>query len=181
MELLAELSDFDAGDFRVALNNKYQLRRASRAVILNDFNQIALLFVSKNNYHKLPGGGIEQGENVTEALIREVLEEVGAEISVHSEVGVIIEYRNKHEMMQLSYCFLARLEKIKEAPSYTEEEKSNGFALKWVDMEKALALLNDDRPKDYVGKLIRKRDYIFLTKAKELIMNVNGEKEWNKS
>jgi len=55
------------------------------------------LFVGKLNYYKLPGGGIDPGENREQALIREVLEEVGATISVDGEVGETLEYRSKYD------------------------------------------------------------------------------------
>lgn len=38
-----------------------------------------------------------------------LIEEVGVEINLISEVGAIIEYRDRFEFMQLSYCFLATL------------------------------------------------------------------------
>lgn len=171
MELLAELTELDIGLKGEGSTSdlKLQIRKASRAVVINESNKIALLFVSKKNYHKLPGGGIEQNENVYEALVREVYEEVGAEIKVILDVGVIIEYRDQHELMQVSYCYLASLENMLEAPSLTEEEQSNGFMLKWVPIEEAILLVHNDKPEDYVGRFIQKRDFTFLTKARELI------------
>ena len=56
-------------------------REASRAVLFDKNNLIPLLFVSKYNYHKLPGGGIDDSEDAIKALIREVLEKVDVEIS----------------------------------------------------------------------------------------------------
>ena len=53
-----------------------RLREAVRAIVLRN-GKIAILYVSKENYHKLPGGGIEQGENLQEALEREIMEGEG--------------------------------------------------------------------------------------------------------
>ena len=72
----------------------YEVRKATRTVLLNDSNEIALLYVAKDNYHKLPGGGIEEGESIFTALKREVKEEVGANIDILDDIGVIIEYRD---------------------------------------------------------------------------------------
>lgn len=170
MELLTEISESDIGIESSLSDIKYNVRRASRAIVVNQNNQIALLYVSKKNYHKLPGGGIEKDENISEALMREVIEEVGVEINLISEVGAVIEYRDRFELMQLSYCFLASVKKNLEAPSFTEEEQSNGFILKWVTFEEAINLLRNDNPTDYSGCFIKKRDYTFLIKAKELVI-----------
>ena len=37
---------------------KYELRKAVRTVLVNTDGKIALLSVSKHNYHKLAGGGL---------------------------------------------------------------------------------------------------------------------------
>jgi len=50
------------------------LREAARAVLFDDDDNIPLLFVAKHHYHKLPGGGIDDGENKEDALIRECRE-----------------------------------------------------------------------------------------------------------
>ena len=39
----------------------YEVRKAAWTVLLNDSNEIVLLYVAKENYHKLPGEGIEKG------------------------------------------------------------------------------------------------------------------------
>jgi len=38
--------------------NKF--RHAARAVVVNQKNRIALLYVAKDHYHKLPGGGLNK-------------------------------------------------------------------------------------------------------------------------
>ena len=58
-------------------NSDYITREAARAVLLSDSGQIFLMNVRLHGYHKLPGGGIDEDENVEEALARELMEEVG--------------------------------------------------------------------------------------------------------
>jgi len=54
---------------------KYLVREVGRAVVVDEDKKIALLYVSKENYYKLPGGGIEEGEDKISALKRECLED----------------------------------------------------------------------------------------------------------
>lgn len=51
-------------------------RPSARAIIIKD-RKIAMVYSKKYNYYKFPGGGIENGECMEDALIREVLEETG--------------------------------------------------------------------------------------------------------
>lgn len=171
MELLAEISESDIGFVRSSKLDKVQNRLAARAIIFNDSNQIALLYVSVKNYHKLPGGGVEDDETVSEALLREVTEEVGAKIEIFTSLGSIIEHRGQHQLVQQSYCFLARTVEIVHTPAFTKEEQANGFQLKWVDYEQAVLLLENDNPKDYVGMFIQKRDLLFLHEMKKYFNN----------
>ena len=169
MELISEIYEEHIGLSISDSEKLYKVRKASRVVLFNSLNQIALPFVSKNMYHKLPGGGIEKGESIIEALYREVIEEVGAKIDVILEIGTIIEYRDKFNQLQISYCFLAKVSEVIGGPSYTKEELAAGFELKWINFEDAITTIQNDEPNDYMGKFIQKRDLAFLIKAKEII------------
>ena len=87
--------------------DKYRIRRAARGVLVWG-NKIALLNVTKYNYHKLPGGGIEEGESKEEAFKREILEETGANCEIKNYAGVTIEYREEYKLLQISYVFLLK-------------------------------------------------------------------------
>jgi 8-oxo-dGTP diphosphatase len=169
MNLLLELSEEDIGFKRASRDRKFSLRKAARAVVLNEQQRIALLYVERKSYHKLPGGGLEQGEDVKSALHREVIEEAGVEIRVTRELGAIIEYRVQHELLQLSYGYLALVDKFLSGPTLTEEEKNNGFILKWVPIDEAISLLQNDTPIDYVGRFIRNRDLAYIMEASTII------------
>ncbi len=163
MELIREIYDIDIDKNSERIADKfYEIRKASRAVIFNENEKIALLFVSKKHYHKLPGGGVEENESLTGTLIREVLEEVGCKISIEKELGVIVECKNKHEKIQFSYCYICKQVGDLENTSYTENEMSQGFELLWVKIDEAIKILENDIPLDYAGKFIRERDLTFL-------------------
>ena len=165
MELIKEIYD-DASEQYT--DHTYRIRKASRAVVINDRDEIAILFVSKGNYHKLPGGGIKSNETIYDALKREVEEVVGAQIEDIQEIGITIEYRNQEELLQLSYGYLAKATGELKDPMYTVNE-DDGFVLRWVPIQIAIEIIKQDMPADYVGTFIQQRDLEFLLKADELI------------
>ncbi len=166
MKKILELSDQDVG-LEPKVGAKHIPRTAARAIVMNKGN-IALIHISKHKYHKLPGGGVESGESILDALTREILEEVGCTIRVLGEVGEIIEHRTHEDMVQTSHCFIAEV--IKEGkPEFTPEEIEDGIELSWVPIDKAIGMIKKEWPDDYDGKFIVKRDLFYLQKAKELL------------
>lgn len=154
-----------------AYKNKSIVREASRAVLFDDSNKIALLHVSKWSYYKLPGGGIDKGEDKQQALVRECLEETGCNIKIGKEIGKIVEHRGKWNILQTSYCYLASVLSKKGNPEFEQGEIDDGFELLWVNIDEALDLLKKSQPDDstYDGKFIVKRDVVILAAAKKII------------
>jgi hypothetical protein len=71
-------------------------RPTVKAIIVNDNDEV-LLFSSG-----LPGGGVEDGETNEQALERELMEEIGAKVSITRELGNVIAYRDE---LKLKYIF----------------------------------------------------------------------------
>ncbi len=88
-------------------------RLTARAIVLNENrDKIAMQYAVNHRYYKLPGGGIEEGEDMETALKRECLEELGYDIIIESELGAVVEYRKSEysQIHQTSYCFIAHVE-----------------------------------------------------------------------
>jgi 8-oxo-dGTP diphosphatase len=153
-------TDFDP-KYRMADLSTFKIRRASRGLIVNK-DKIALLNVTKYNYHKFPGGGIEKGEMVEEAFKREVQEEVGCNCNIVDCGGIVIEWRDQFKLLQISYVFLANvvgeIGKNKLEPDEIEE----GYKLDWLSYNDVLKTLDNSRPTDYEGKFIILRDESIL-------------------
>ncbi len=163
MELLKEIKDQNYSS-----DTTWKIREASRAILFDENNLIPLLFVSKYNYHKLPGGGIDEGEDRSQALVRECLEEVGSEVEVNGEVGKIIEFRSKWDLKQISYCYHGKIIS-KGEPDFTEKELSQGFKIVWLSLKEAIFQVENDKPENYEGSFIQKRDLEFLKKAEQVV------------
>lgn len=159
MELIKEIKDTDNSD-------NFKLREACRAILFDEENKMPLLFVSKYDYYKLPGGGIDEGENKEEALKREAMEEVGSEIEILKEVGKTIEVRENHQLKQTSYCYIGKI-LSKGQVDFTEKEINDGFELIWTTLDDAIEKVKNSNPKCYEGEFIQKRDFAILEKVKQ--------------
>lgn len=167
MQVIATIYE-DNADPTVTRDN-FRERNAARAVVMDPEGRVALLRVGKHSYHKLPGGGIEAGEDTAAALSREMLEEIGCTIDVQKEIGIVTEFRDQWQMRQHSHCYLAVQTGEKGQPAYTDEELADGFEIVWApNLAEAILLLEADTPVNYEGPLILSRDLVVLRAAAAL-------------
>ena len=67
---------------------------SARAVIIHD-GKILLNEFGNGLYYNIPGGGVEDGELIKEAVVREVMEESGIAVDV-GEMLFVLEYEPAH-------------------------------------------------------------------------------------
>jgi len=155
------------------------VRRAARAVVINDVGQIALMHFSKTGSYKLPGGGIDEGESIESALLREVREESGYEITDVRELGIIEEDRYYCAMHQTSYCFIAKAG-LFVGTELTEKENAEGMRLVWVEsIEKAVVAIEGnkmlDENGDWIGHEMMKLREIAILQAAQPVRAIDDE------
>lgn len=168
MITLAKLNPENATNTEV---KEYQLRQAARAVVFDDAGNVAILHVRNEKYYKLPGGGIESGEDTIAALKRECLEEIGCEIEVIDELGSIVEFRKMWRLQQTSYCYVAKVTGKKGEPQFTQEEIDDGFEQLWLPYPEALLRISNNRASNLEGSsYIVPRDSIFLESAERYVL-----------
>ncbi|MDP2593176.1 MAG: NUDIX domain-containing protein [bacterium] len=143
----------------------YTRRTATRAVLFDNEGKIAFLKVGKHNYHKLPGGGVEQGEDFHTGLKREIREEVGCDIEIGEEIGKVVEYKDHFKLLQESYVFFGKIIGEKGEPEFDDFERERGFELLWVSLDEALEVLKTDSPDRPEGQSIIKRERLILEEA----------------
>jgi 8-oxo-dGTP diphosphatase len=169
MQVLKKICEAEVGeDFPVP--SSYTERTTARAVVFDADDKVALLHVTRKGHHKLPGGGVEEGENIGEALARELIEEIGCEVSDVRELGTIEEYRNKTAKLQISHGFTAKVRGEKGTPALDAGEIADGFETVWVPLEDAIRILEREASlmESYGAKFMTLRELTFLKEAHKI-------------
>ena len=129
-------------------------RRAARAVLFNAAGQVAIMHFTATGSYKLPGGGIDEGEDTVAALHREIREETGYEITDIKELGEVVEYRYYCGMHQVSYCYTATATQFV-GTQLTQKEQDGGMELQWFDtIPQAIATIESGHQVDEDGSPI---------------------------
>ncbi|MDR1688976.1 MAG: NUDIX hydrolase [Clostridiales bacterium] len=140
-------------------------RIAVNAVLFDADGKIAISYMGKYDLHTLPGGGIEPGENLREAVKREVWEETGCECEIVGELGTVFENRAENDFTQKRSYYIAKVIGEKGELHLTDEEISENVTVAWLLIEEALRIISDKRHENYQGLFIQKRDIAVLTEA----------------
>lgn len=142
MKCIRVLKDEDFGLESVEFNNP-RIRYGARGIIIREDGKIAIFNKSNKNEYKLPGGGVDKGEDIKDAFKREVLEETGCEIEIIDELGTIEEHKSLDNFKQISYLFVGKVLKDNNKLELTQKEKDEGAKLIWVDKEEGLKLITN--------------------------------------
>lgn len=163
MKILVELSEksLEIDSEQKIVGESYNLRKSARAIILNSEGLMAVQHIQKYNYHKLPGGGMEAGEEIEDTLYREIKEEIGCESKIVKSVGVVIEYHKG--LMHIAYCFVAEVVGEIGESEYDIEEQENDQQTVWLEPKECLEKLKADSIKQVEGRFIVHREVAFLS------------------
>lgn len=143
----------------------FTVRAAVRAVIFDHEQRVALMKVIRDNFHKLPGGGVDEGEDFIQALRRECQEEAGVDLSDPIEIGYVVEIKKEKGMVQNSYCYTASVVGEKQIPHFTDSEKERGFEVVWLPLAEAISAVQNDTVTTPVGRSIQERELLVLRAA----------------
>lgn len=83
------------------------------AVVRDEAGRVLMVHRTDNDLWALPGGGVDPGESVSQAVVREVTEETGIKVEVGQLVGVytnprhVMAYDDGEVRQQFSLCFHA--------------------------------------------------------------------------
>ena len=130
------------------------VRPSVRGILIRS-GKIAMVHSLKYDYYKYPGGGIEPGESLKEALIREVAEESGLQVIPNSirEYGLVhrVQKSDREDIfIQDNYYFLCDAREAIQPQKLDDYEAEECFTLEWVEPTHAIRTnrSTDHGPKD---------------------------------
>ena len=119
------------------------LRSATRAIVLKG-EMILMLYTERYHDYTLPGGGLDEGEDLQQGLIRELQEETGAQnIRNIREFGLYEEFRPWYkadfEIMHMkSYCYVCDIDTQLGETKLEDYEIKNGMKAVWLNVYDAI-------------------------------------------
>ena len=125
-------------EFHQQTEEKPIRRDTARCIMINSNHEICLLYSRAKDYFAIPGGGIEPGETLLQAVNREILKETGYTINNIKPLGKIYEERNNR--ITNTYFFYAS-PLTKSETHYMQDELEEDYQLVWLPVEQAIKKL----------------------------------------
>ena len=151
-------------------------RQATRAIVLNGDN-ILMLYTARYHDYTLPGGGIDEGEDHIQGLVRELEEETGAmNIRDIEPFGLYEEFRpwhkSDHDIVRMeSFCYTCNIDAQLGATRLEDYEQKNGMKPVWINIFDAIAhnehtMLHSDKK----GMSIERETFLLKRIVAELLV-----------
>lgn len=125
----------------------YTDRPTVKVIIKNNDDKVLII-----NSGLLPGGGIDPGEDNSQAINRELKEELGVSVVDTVELGTVIQYRDFLQKRYIVYGYLADLYSW-DGQADPQDEGEARLAFQWLSKLDALKLVSDSIAK-FDGKVL---------------------------
>ena len=121
------------------------VRNSARSIIIVK-GKLAMIHSMKYDYYKLPGGGIENGENPVDAMVRETREEAGLVVKAETvqEYGYVHRIQKSQKnatecFVQDNYYYFCEVEEGAVAQCLDSYESQENYVLEFVDPQIAIS------------------------------------------
>ena len=158
------------------LENKTVFKRLATRAIVTREDSILLMYTERYEDYSLPGGGLDDGEDKVEGMMRELIEETGAQnISNVKPFGIYEEYRLWYKpdfdvQHMISYCYTCEVDKKLGEPQLESYEQKNGMSAHWVNISKAIAHNENTLAKSEKKGISIEREIFLLKRIAESIL-----------
>lgn len=129
------------------MSQKIQIR--SRALIVYEGKLLVVKHSEELNYYALPGGKLDDGENLYKCVIRELKEELGVEI-LSPELKYVYRWKDKNGIDKLDFFF--KISNVEDFMDLSNNERSHSFEifeLRWMGKGENVNLLPKDIKEEF--------------------------------
>ena len=174
IELMIELRDSE-WEFEYTDHD----RSIARAIVFDDDGYFYFVRAERDDdfgkavFIETSGGGVEENETPETAIIRELREELGAEVDIICKIGVVSDYYNLIHRHNINNYFLCKAKSF--GTNHLTEQEITDFHLSTLKLrfDEALEKYENSR-NSKIGRLIAARELPVLMRAKELLNNTEG-------
>ena len=135
----------------------------TKALLINSKNEILLGYCNKT--YQFPGGHLEEGESISDCLIREIREETGIELEKKIYIPFFLtryytkNYRSTMKNREnIIYYFVVYTDTFYnlENTAFDEREKIGNYTLKYIHLDSVREVLNNSIEDNPINKVITK-------------------------
>lgn len=152
-------------------------RVIARAIVFDDEGYFYFVRVDRDDdfgravYIETAGGGVEPDENPDFAILRELYEELGAEVEVLCKIGVVSDYYNLIKRHNINNYYLCRA--ISFGEKHMTEDEINAYHLSTLRLTYSDAVAEYEKRRETpLGRIICNRELPILKRAKEILDNM---------
>lgn len=149
-------------------------RNTVRAIVLDNEGYFYFIRANRDDIFgkatmiETSGGGVEEREDLIEALNRELKEELSAQVDILCKIGTVSDYYNILHRHNISNYYLCKIKSFGDR-NLTEAEK-NIFHISTLKLTYEQAIKEyKDCANTKIGKLVANRELPILYRAKEII------------
>lgn len=168
MKTLLELKD-DQYEYNEITHTRF----IARAVVVNEDGLVALMHLNRDDdfgkydYYETPGGGVNAGEDIKLAVLREIKEETGCVCEILNEIGIVSDYYNKINRHNMNHYYLLKVLSYGEK-ELEEYEKSIFSEVVWLPIDQAIKYLSDMKD-EMIPLLVKRRELPIYKLAKRIL------------
>ena len=152
-------------------------RQISRAIVFDGEGYFYFMRVDRDDdfgnarYIETAGGGVEEGESPDSAIMRELYEELGAEVEVVCKLGVVSDYYNLIYRHNINNYYLCRV--ISFGETHMTEDEIHSFHLSKLRLTYEEAIAEYERSATTpLGRLLAQRELPVLNHAKRVLADI---------
>jgi len=174
-QVIATIADDDVGLPKVQTSHEKSVRTGARAILFDDDNEVALVYETAYDHYKLPGGCVEPGETLEQALRREIAEEIGASIRGIKYLGVVKSHLATYNEDCNQHYFTAKIDGEIGESVWIDEEELHGCSIVWCkDIAQAIDRVASATSQEYVHIFERARELAGLRYAEYILQRQNS-------